>query len=639
MISLFLIITTIFPLFFSPFLSDSLMMAKLFFLAFALGSILLIAALRRWRPRALNYSLTPLDLTLLLFLATAWLSWFFLPVGARVRSLLQPGGVGSLTLLSLFYFSLTQLNGRQRANWFLAGLIGAGVVASLITVALFLLPSSFFPWGIISDQRWSPLGSSFILWQFLLPLVVWLLVYSWRRLNQLRWRQLSLILTSLLIMAVALGLSGYQNWRQRPVILDWFSSWAIAVESFKRQPFLGVGPANFNLAFDRYRPPEFNRSDYWHLRFVAPHSWWLQVWTELGLVGLALLLLVFLHGWRGARSQSAELHWFFLAAWLVPLIFPGNLVSLLVAFLALALVRGSGAKKRFSLIIGETGRDWGAAAAASLTLLFLVLGGYLAGRALGAEVLFYRGLKATAQNQGLAAYQNQFQAIKLNRFLIRFRLAFARTNLALANGLAQKGDQLKEEEKQQISQLISQAINEAKAAVALEPKNVVAWEALAQIYRQLIPVAQGADQWATVTYQQAITLDPLNPRLRVDYGALLLSLGQPEEAAKQFELAVNLKSDYANAWYHWAWALKQQGKLEEAIQRLQQAANLLMPESADYQKVNQELTQWQQELTSNQAAPESTPSAQPSPTPGLKEPIELPQEAAPPVENQPTITP
>jgi len=634
MIIPFLIITTIFPLFFLPFLSDPLMMAKLFFLGFSLGLIFLWGVIRHWRTRPFYYSLTPLDLVLFLFLITGWLSWFFLPLGARGRSLLQPWGIGSLTLLVLFYWGLTQSKANQRARWFLAGLTGAGLLASLIMIVLFLLPDSFFPWGLINDQRWSPLGSSFILGQFLFPLIVWLIVYFWSHLNRLSWRQLSFLLPSLLLMTIAFGLSCYQNWRQRPVVLDWFSSWAIAVESFKRQPFLGLGPGNFNLAFDRYRPPEFNRSEYWHLRFAAPHSWWLQVWTELGLIGLVWLVLLVLHGWRLVQRQEPELRWFFLAAWLMPLIFPANLVNLLMAFLALALGRGLGEKKRFSLIIGETGRDWGAAVAASLMFLFLIIGGYLGIRAFWAEVLFYRALKAAAQNQGLTAYQNQLEAIKLNRFLIRFRLAFAQTNLALANGLAQKGEQLKEEEKQQISQLISQAINEAKAAVALEPKNVVAWESLAQIYRQLITVAQGADQWATVTYQQAIALDPLNPRLRVDYGGLLLALDQPKEAAKQFELAVNLKSDYANAWYNWAWALKQQDQLEEAIQRLQQAANLLTPETANYQKLTQELAQWRQELSSQSLPAEATSSAQSESKPVLKEPIKLPQEAAPPVENQ-----
>jgi len=122
--------------------------------------------------------------------------------------------------------------------------------------------------------------------------------------------------------------------------------------------------------------------------------------------------------------------------------------------------------------------------------------------------------------------------------------------------------------------------------------------------------------------------------LRVDYDGLLLALDQPKEAAKQFELAVNLKSDYANAWYNWAWALKQQDQLEEAIQRLQQAANLLTPETANYQKLTQELAQWRQELSSQSLPAEATSSAQSESKPVLKEPIKLPQEAAPPVENQ-----
>jgi len=643
---LFLVSTIVFtlPLFFLPILPDPVFGAKSFFLAAAVLLVLLVAGIRLLRAKRLTYTWTPLDFLVLLFFLANLVSWFFLSPGAKVRSLVQPMGFGTIASLTLFYFIIAQLRGVKKETSFFKSLIVSVLCASIVSIVLFLLPESFFPWRFINNPSWSPVGSSFILLQLLIPLTIIIFISITREVSQSKeLRRWWLIPLGVLIL-VGCAVNVYQSVNSKPAILDWFSSWAIAVEAFKRHPLFGVGPGNFNVAFNLYRPPEFNRTEHWALRFVASRSWFLQVWTELGLVGLVVLLLLLLRSWRLIRVKKDDLAWLTILFWLVLLLLPGNIVTLFVLFLLLALIRGQGKEKNFSLILGENGKDAASAVFGGILVIVVLVLGYFVCRGFWAEHLFYRALEAASQNRGADSYNLQLSSIKVNRFMARSRVAFAQTNLALANGLAQKGKDLTDDERRQISQLMNQAVAEAKAAVALEPRNVVDWENLAWIYRQLINVAQGADQWALVTYQQAIAFDAINPRLRVDYGGLLYGLGKYEEAAQQFEIAVNLKSDYANAWYNWAWALKQQDKLEDAIQRLQQAVNLVEPNTPDHEKASKELEEWKEELGKETTAetkteeqqPQELTQPQPMPSPKLEEPIKLPEEAAPPLEATPS---
>jgi len=60
-------------------------------------------------------------------------------------------------------------------------------------------------------------------------------------------------------------------------------------------------------------------------------------------------------------------------------------------------------------------------------------------------------------------------------------------------------------------------------------------------------------------------------------------------AQRQFEIAVELKPDHANAHYNLAAAYKVQEKWEKAALELQTVLSLTEPASADFEKVQEEL--------------------------------------------------
>jgi tetratricopeptide (TPR) repeat protein len=245
--------------------------------------------------------------------------------------------------------------------------------------------------------------------------------------------------------------------------------------------------------------------------------------------------------------------------------------------------------------------------------------------AVSAEIYYTQALKAVANNDGKTAYDTLIKSINTDSYVDRYHLTYAQINLALAGTLAQNKN-LTDTDKTTISQLIQQAIREGKAAVTLNPQRSGNWATLASIYQTIMPLAQGADQYAIDTYTQAIALDPLNPDLRINLGGLYLSLNKPDEAIQVLTLAVAVKPDYANSHYNLAAAYKAKGDTEKAKAELTTVLSLIDKNSPDYDKAKTDLDNVGS--TAKVTPPVVSPS--PSPLPVVKPPIELPQEATPP---------
>jgi len=630
-----------FPLFFFPWVRNFVPFGKNLFLFLAVSVGLLVWAGTLLAEKKPKVYFSSFDGLLSLFLLLGFFSLFFLPSGVRVRALTQANGLGTFFALTLFSFLLGQSGLRRKPKLVISILSLSAAVAALVSVVLFLLPASIYPIRLFGDPalltitspRWSTLGSLLALAIFLVPLFVYwvsdLIVSTQKREGMPDWKA-AVFSVALL---VGLGVSGYQLLKTKPILLDYPSSWAVTIESFKRHPLLGAGWSNYHTAFSLYRPVEFNLTNAWNLRFGSSTSFILHLWAEVGIIGLALWGIILFKLWR-LRKRRRQLGYLVVALILIQLFAPASIGFLFLFFVVLALLRPT---KQVALPEWE----WSVRGLAGFIVLVVVGLGFSVSRVFWADLKFVDSLRAVAQNRGGDAYQAQTEAVRANRFVADYRIARAQTDLALANSIAAKGETT-DNDRQQITLLIQEAINEAKAASALEPQNAFVWENLAQVYRQIINMANGADQWAVAAYQQAMALDPFNPRLRVELGGVFYGFNNFEQAARQFEAAVTLKGDYANGWYNWAWALKQQNRLQEAIQALQQAIAFVDPDTPDYTKALGELEEWKKELgetaQKQPAQPEVLTEPKPLPSPKLEQPIELPKEAAPQIEVTPVPT-
>jgi tetratricopeptide (TPR) repeat protein len=228
-----------------------------------------------------------------------------------------------------------------------------------------------------------------------------------------------------------------------------------------------------------------------------------------------------------------------------------------------------------------------------------------------------RSLSFAAKNRGTDTYNAQIRAIDFDPDNDNYRVAYSQTNLALADTLAGQiagasPSAATENQKATVVTLVQQSIREGRNAVALNPKRAANWENLSLIYRNLINFAQGADQWAAESLNQAVLLDPLNPRLRLELGNILVGGNNLTVAAQSYLNAVNLKSDYLPARYALAQILARLGDKENAKTQLTMIRDLVCKlenptSSEDCRRIKADLATL--ETPAAKVTPQPTPTA------------------------------
>ncbi len=591
---------------------------------------------------------TAFDLPVLA-LAIAYLAATFLSSPNRIEALILPGETGTILALALLYFIIVNNLKLDARRYTLNALITSGSLLGLIAIFQFIgLGEAFVPpaggldW--LKTKFWTPAGNLLSLASFLavsLVLTFSRIYANWKA--KKREQSLYLYFFMSLVIFAGLAVSLYQLFSTaKPILLSYQNGWMIAIEALKNKPLLGIGPGNFISAFNAFRPINLNLTDQWTLKFGYSANFYLQLLTTTGIIGaLAVALLI----WRIVKemknmSRLTEQTGAFLGVILcliLALVIPANFLLLLLLFLLLALLS-------LHLPVKELAEESKILPVIIALPCFLLLigGGWFLGRTYAAELAFNQSLEALRQNQGTQTYNLLIKAIGLNTYSENYRLNYSQVNLALANAIASQTD-LTDQDRNNISALVQQAIREAKAVVALNPQNANNWTNLALIYRQLINFAEGAENWALTSYQQAITLDPFNPQLRISLGGIYYSLANWDEAIRQFQLAVQIKPDFANAHYNLSAAYREKGDFEKAVNAMESALSLVPTDSTDYQKANEELEALKKKLGEKAAATAEQPSEtlqppQPLPT-GIEPPLELPEEVEPEITPTPTSEP
>lgn len=465
----------------------------------------------------------------------------------------------------------------------------------------------------------------------------------------------------------------------REAQLPFVTSWKISVSAFRDLPFWGSGPSSYLFNFTNYKPVEFNSSKIWNLRFDSSFNEYLQTLATLGGVGvIALLSITALFISSAYKTISQARHQLEGVNQMTPSIhLPGRLktalaISGIIFFVLLALHASSLPVLVTGLIVlaafmrmnisEETQRSWngsndfknmfmriaagGGGANAhqeikvdalpgillAVVVVLTLFTGYTGGKIVLADYHHKLALNAVGANNGITAYNELIAAEKLNPYNDLYRTDLAQTNFALANAIAaakgpteaSPGGSLTDQDKQNIQVLLSQSIAEGRTAVTLSPKSALNWEILALLYRQIAGVAQNALVFSLDSYGKAIFQDPLNPTLRVSVGGVYYAVKNYDMAIRFFTDAVNIKPDYANAYYNLSVTLRDKGDLTNAQVTAEKVLTLLDPSSQDYKTANDYLTDLKNKIAEGAAAQNEAqpPAAQ---TTGALQNQELPK--------------
>jgi tetratricopeptide (TPR) repeat protein len=633
------------PVFFLPLTSDFYFLNKTLLLYISVGLFLIIWASKVAQKGKLRLIRSPLDLPILLFTLSYLLAILFVSPN-RVMALLGRGGL--VLSLTIIYFVIT--SNLVSILYSLYSLVTSATLLSLLAIyqhigvgqKLFSLPA----W--MQLKTWTPAGSPLVLITFLIPVFLLTLIFALRQKDSLikilLFMGAALQVTAIILMG-SLLLPGGQFAIN---LLPFKAGWQVAVGAFGSSPLLGVGPENFLSAMAQYRPIYLNNLDNWNIRFTASSNEFFQVFSTLGLLGLFTFLLMILRALQSSLHRSpASLRYPLYAIFLAQFLLPANLILLFLEYLFLAFLVVD-LKNAGSEDIHETQVRLAFLERNPLIILIptvvLTLGFYyLVARAWMGDYYLRQSLLAAAENRGKDTYDFQIKAINLNPYVDQYRLTYSQTNFALANSLASRTD-ISDQDRQNITQLVQQAIREAKVAIALNRNKVTNWENLANLYRNLINFAQGADQWAIASYIQAIRLDPTNPILRINLGGLYFSLGNYDEAIRQFQISTELKPDYANAYYNLSAAYREKGEFLRAFDYMNIVTNMVDVNSGDYQRAQRELDELRKKLPeavepTEVKEAETLQEPESLPTPILTPPLELPEEAQPEISPEPSPSP
>lgn len=643
----------LFPVFLMPSVQNPVVTAKLVLLAIALVVVVILKAIRNMtsKTKGIVFATSSLDLPVLL-LSFAYVVSGYLVTPNRLEAFWLPGSASFFVGGAVLYFVLRQLHEKERSLIKLGLVAGGALLAfySVLQTSGILKSIQTFP-EYIKNDAFTPAGSvyvSVIVFVVLAPIAFELIAHSEKYL----YKVLAGIASGLFILGFIISLGGaIKNWNQTQ-LPSISTSWIVAVESLKLKPFTGVGSGNYLTAFSKFLPLSYNATPQWSIRYSNASNFYLTTIAETGLLGLAALIVLIIAFYKVARKLTTQeeilAYMPAVLMFIALLVFPGAPVLVVLFFVMLSLAGRTHVVHMFTPSHAEAGASTEGKFATLITaipLLLLSVGAlFLIGREVKAEVLYQKSLNAVTAQDGKLAYDTLQKAINESPYNDRFHITYSQLNLLLANTLTQKQG-LNDDEKNTISQLVQQAVREGRAAVALNSERSGNWVNLGSIYRAVIPLAKGADQFALQTYSQAITLDPINPNVRVALGGVYYGLKRYEEAIDVFRLATSAKPDFANAHYNLAIAYRDNGQYDKALTELTGTLTLVQKDSNDYKAIQKEIENVKSKAPQKAPAPVQTDNLTP-PTKiedntKLNEKVALPSDATAGAEIKPSpqVTP
>jgi len=360
-------------------------------------------------------------------------------------------------------------------------------------------------------------------------------------------------------------------------ILGQGNSWAIAGNTLTdnaKNIFLGSGPGTFFHSFAKEKPVSLNNTQLWQLRYDRAGNYISELLTTTGLLGFLgyVLMLGIIMTMVGLTFNISQLPMLIILGSIIiaQLVYYQNSILGFMFWLILGLLAANWKKeiKLFSF------KDF-----AELSLIFNVV---LICLSLLVAFGFYLGLKSYYADIAYAQSENTTDLVEKRKFLekaIEFNSQTiyyrAMANRVYLNEIVgQMNKSLSQEESVFFQQKVAKTINNAKKASDIAPNNIIAWENLAMVYREIRTVAEGASEWGTKAFERALKLDPTNPVLHTELGKLYLAADNNDKARQEFEKAIELKSDYIDAYLQRSLLDEKESKNEEAIKSLEELADL-----------------------------------------------------------------
>lgn len=568
----------------------------------------------------------------------------------------------------LLYFVTIHIVSSKKDFLFIGGSLMIGAVLTTALSILYYFKIYILPISQTHNQYFTTFGSPIQHILYILPLFIICLLAVLSllkgRFTKVSYEQLFNIISGVILL-VGVGLIAYQilTVSQKPNLLPYTYGFQIATAAISQDssrfllalPF-GSGYGTFLSDYTRFKFPSINNNPtLWNYQFTYSSSFVLELLTTTGVLGFLSYLFVVFRVLKNRSKNSTPIFLGILSILILSFFLPFSLSEVFLLFALIGLytatlfladdkrvdtIKISLVALKEGLISMEETQDPdrkykkdSRILPGLFALIVLLVGGYisyLSVQLLIADTKMAKSLSQPANTKLDTIYDLQREALITYPYRSDYYRIFSQLNLGLATSISQgvpQGTQPSAQIQQTVSQLLKQAVDNGRTAVAIAPITAVNWENLAGIYRNLIGVGQNADQFSIATLNQAIALDPSNPVLRVELGGIYYALQQYDAAQTQFAQAIQLKPDFANAYYNLGHALEAKGDLSSALSAYQSALSLVQNNPQDKTALQKEIDVLSEKIGNKGESNEQTKvpgNAENQPPLGLTAPTTVP---------------
>jgi len=333
--------------------------------------------------------------------------------------------------------------------------------------------------------------------------------------------------------------------------------------------FFGSGPNTFAREWGLYKPASVNQTVFWNADFTVGVGSIPTSFVTTGIIGiLAWIVFVLSLLWTAGRSLVSRakdvpdtlytaalgLASVYLAAFFV-LYVPGPALSILLFLVAGLLValslQARLARPLYVPVGGGNMRSITQAAALALFAAIIISAPLSVAPVLASEVLLNRGIVTYNETKDTAATSALIQqALRVNPSSARAHRLAVQLGLVQLQRMLADTNEKDEAARAQLQTTLQETIQHGLAAVTINENDYQNWLELASLYRQLAGVkVESAYENARSAYQRARMENPSSPLPLFQLAQLELLEGNTDAALKNLAAAVQLKPNFAAAYY------------------------------------------------------------------------------------------
>lgn len=391
-------------------------------------------------------------------------------------------------------------------------------------------------------------------------------------------------------------------------------SYSIAKEVLLKRTAFGVGPDNFQIAYDLYRPRDINESNFWNIRFASSFSELTNIATVGGAAGLLAFFtllffivkpIIFGKLKNGDDFRVVDFWTIFpgLVSGLVLFgLYPFNISLYFVLFVLIGLTGAVFNREDKKMILTPTSMSPTSVATSlifTLVLVAAIIGGYLVFQKYRAEIAYAKAfrLELDKEENFNQASNLLIQAVNYGRDDSKYISGLSQLLVSEINReIGKKSDNQASRDK--IQTLVRSVVQLGQKLTVDFAGDSSSWATAGEIYQSLGDIVQGSQGAAIGALQESSKRNPQDPGAYFKVGIIHLNVAEINvqfltlakrqgsavsneketidliskeyaAAGENFKKALELKSNYTAATYYLGIVYERQNKIKEAIKQIE----------------------------------------------------------------------